>query len=125
MVKKQQLVLVFSPIYTLTCFLLLTLTGLVEQAQSKYIWDINTNNNQNKIFKMARAIKDTNKDVTRERCVCDDKGNLTIRDEVNLQAWKEHYQRTPHKKNKPRFNRDKPCKLISNYWDLTEYNQGN
>ena len=47
---------------------------------------------------MARAIKDTNKDVTRERCVCDDKGNLTIRDEVNLQAWKEHYQRTPHKK---------------------------
>ena len=32
-----------------------------QQAQSKYFQDINTNNDQNKIFKMARAIKDTNK----------------------------------------------------------------
>ena len=42
---------------------------------------------------MARAIKDTNRDVTGENCVCDDKGNLTISDEAKLHAWKEHYQR--------------------------------
>ena len=42
---------------------------------------------------MARAIKDTNKDVTGEKCVHDDKGYLTISDEAKLHAWKEHYQR--------------------------------
>ena len=54
---------------------------------------MNTNNDWNKIFKMAWAIKDTNKDVAREKCVCDDKGNLTICDEAKLHVWKEHYQR--------------------------------
>ena len=42
---------------------------------------------------MSQAIKDTNKDVTGERRVCDGKGNLTITDEVKLHAWKESYQR--------------------------------
>ena len=42
---------------------------------------------------MALAIEDTNKDVTREKFVCDDKGNLTISDEAKLHAWKEHYQK--------------------------------
>ena len=52
--------------------------------------DINKNNARKKIFKMAWAVKDTNKDVTREKCVCDDKGNLTLKDEAKLHAWKEH-----------------------------------
>ena len=39
------------------------------QAQSEYFQDINTNNDRNKIFKMAQAIKDTNKDVTAEKCL--------------------------------------------------------
>ena len=60
-----------------------------QQDHSEYFRDINTNNDQNKIFKMARAIKDTYKDVTREKCVCDDKGNLTIIDDTKLHAWKE------------------------------------
>ena len=42
---------------------------------------------------MAREIKDTNKDVTGEKCVRDDKGNLNISDEAKLHAWKKHYQR--------------------------------
>ena len=42
---------------------------------------------------MAWAIKDNNKGVTREKCVCDDKGNLTTSDEAMLHAWKEDYQR--------------------------------
>ena len=42
---------------------------------------------------MAWAIKDANKDVTGEKCVSDDKGNLTINDEAKLHAWKERYQR--------------------------------
>ena len=29
---------------------------------------------------------------------------------------------TSHK-NKPGFNRDKSCQLISSYWDLTKYNR--
>ena len=42
---------------------------------------------------MAQTLKDTNKDVTGDKCVCDDKQNLTITDEAKLHAWKEHYQR--------------------------------
>ena len=64
-----------------------------QHAQSEYFRDINTSNDRNKIFKMAHTIRDTNKDVTGEKCVCDDKGNLTISDEAKLYAWKEHYQR--------------------------------
>ena len=55
-----------------------------EQAQSEYFQDINTKNYRNKIFKIAQAIKDTNKDVTGEKCVCDNKENLTISDESKL-----------------------------------------
>ena len=33
---------------------------------------------------MARAIKGTNKNTTREKCVRGDKGNLTISDEAKL-----------------------------------------
>ena len=43
--------------------------------------------------KRLQAIKDTNKEETAEKCVCDDKRNLTISDEANLPAWKEHCQR--------------------------------
>ena len=64
-----------------------------QQAQSEYFRDINTSNDLNRIFKTARAIKDTNKDVTGEKCVRNDKRNLTISDEAKLRAWKEHYQR--------------------------------
>ena len=64
-----------------------------QQAQSEYFSDINTNNNRNNIFKMAWAIKDTNKDVIGEKCVRDDSGNLTLSDDAKLHAWKEHYQR--------------------------------
>ena len=63
------------------------------QAQSEYFWDINTNNDRDRMFKRAREIKDTTKDVTREKCVRDDKGNITISDEAKLHAWKKHYQR--------------------------------
>ena len=31
------------------------------------------------------------KDVTGEKCLRDDKGNLTLSDEPKLHAWKEHY----------------------------------
>ena len=55
-----------------------------QQAQSKYSQDINTNNDRNKIFKMPRAIKDANKDVTGEKCVQDHKENLTLIDEAKL-----------------------------------------
>ena len=41
--------------------------------------------------------------------------------------WTEHReaQNFPSQKNKPGFNRDKPCKLISHYSDFGKYNQGN
>ena len=70
-----------------------TVYDVKQEAQSKYFQDINTNNDRNKICKMARAIKDTNKDVTGEKCVCDNKGNLAISDKAKLHAWTEHYQR--------------------------------
>lgn len=58
-----------------------------QQAQSEYIGDIDVNNDENKMFKMARAIKGTYKDVT-NKCVRDDKGNLTLSDEGKLHAWR-------------------------------------
>ena len=64
-----------------------------QQAQSEYFWDINTNNDQDEIFKVVRVIKDIIKDVTGEKCVRDDKGNLTISNEAKLCAWNKHYQR--------------------------------
>ena len=42
---------------------------------------------------MAPAIKDTNKDITGEKCVHDHKRNLTLIDEAMLRAWKGLYQR--------------------------------
>ena len=48
-----------------------------QQAQSECLQDINTNNDWNKTLKIARAIKGINKDVTREKCVHDDNGNVT------------------------------------------------
>ena len=64
-----------------------------QQTQSDYFRDTNTNNDRSKIFEMAWTIKYANKDVTREKYVRDDKGNLTISDEAKLHVWKEHYQR--------------------------------
>ena len=66
---------------------------MLNSKPSQNVFKTNTNNDQNKIFKIAWAIQDTNKDVTRENCVCDDDRNLTISDEAKLHAWKEDYQR--------------------------------
>ena len=55
-----------------------------QQTQSDYFRDTNTNNDRSKIFEMAWAIKYANEDVTREKYVRDDKGNLTISDEGKL-----------------------------------------
>ena len=66
---------------------------MLNSKPSQNVFKTNTNNDQNKIFKVAWAIQDTNKDVTRENCVCDDDRNLTISDEAKLHAWKEDYQR--------------------------------
>ena len=58
------------------------------------IFETNTNNDQNKILRwLSMAIKDTNKDVIWEKCVHDDKGNLSISDEAKLHVWNKHYQR--------------------------------
>ena len=57
-----------------------------QQPQPEQFRDVNTNNDRNKISKMAQAIKDTNKGVTGEKCVRDEKENLTINDEAKLHA---------------------------------------
>ena len=55
--------------------------------------DINTKNDRDKIFKIARVIKDTNKDVSEGKCVRNDKENLTLSNKAKLSVWKEHSQR--------------------------------
>ena len=47
----------------------------------------------NKHMHTSMILVDTNKDVTGEKRVCDDKGNLTISNETKLHAWKEHHKR--------------------------------
>ena len=47
----------------------------------------------NKQMHTSMILVDTNKDVTGEKRVRDDKGNLTISNETKLHAWKEHYKR--------------------------------
>ena len=46
--------------------------------------DINTKNDRDKIFKIARVIKDTNKDVSEGKCVRNDKENLTLSNKAKL-----------------------------------------
>ena len=45
------------------------------------------------IFKMAKQMKRDNQDVTGEKCIKDDSGNLSIDDAAKKRAWKQHYER--------------------------------
>lgn len=42
---------------------------------------------------MPWAIKDTNNDVTREKCLHGDKGNLTLSGKSKLHGWKDYFLR--------------------------------
>ena len=45
------------------------------------------------IYKMAKQMRQDNQDVTGEKCVKDDSGNLSIDDQAKKRAWKQHYER--------------------------------
>ena len=61
-----------------------------QQSRTRYFQDINLENDRNKIFKMARSMKE---DVVGEKCVCNDDGNLTMSVDAMLQARTEYYPR--------------------------------
>jgi hypothetical protein len=63
------------------------------ESQAQHFQDINDDNSRNKIFKMARNMKENNRDVIGDKCVRDDDGNLAFSDAEKLKAWKQHYSR--------------------------------
>ncbi len=62
-------------------------------AQTEQFRDINSNNDKNKIFKMAHKMKRENLDVVGEKCIRNGKGDLAFSEEEKLNAWKDHYNK--------------------------------
>ena len=48
---------------------------------------------RNELFQLAQCMIKTNSDVTGDKCVKNDEGNLACTDEGKLAAWKQHYQK--------------------------------
>ena len=62
-------------------------------AEAKKFGDLSTSNDcRNNAFRIAKQIKDQNKDVMGDTCVKNDKGQLAFSDEDKLLVWNKHYQ---------------------------------
>ena len=48
---------------------------------------------RDEVFKIAKQMKSTNRDVVGDKCVRDDKGVLATSDQDKHRAWQEHYER--------------------------------
>ena len=62
-------------------------------AQTEQFASINNNNDENRIFKMAKRSKRDNADVVAQNCVRNDDGKLTLIINDKLKAWQSHYQK--------------------------------
>ena len=62
-------------------------------AQTKEFASINNNSDKNRIFKMAKRLKQNNVDVFGEKCVRNDDGKLTLTVDDKLNAWQSNYQK--------------------------------
>ena len=62
-------------------------------AQEKKFQDLESRDGKNYIFKLAKQLKGDNQDIIGEKCVKDDRENLTFSDQDKLEAWKSHYQK--------------------------------
>ena len=62
-------------------------------AQEEKFASINNNADKNKIFKIARRMKQDNLDIVGEKCVRDDNGHLALSLDDKLKAWQSHYDK--------------------------------
>ena len=61
-----------------------------KSANEKKFGDLNSTEKRNTIFKMARKMKEDNKDIIGETCVKDHEGNMAFDDCSKAKAWESH-----------------------------------
>ncbi|KAI8498340.1 Kinesin-like protein kif22 [Branchiostoma belcheri] len=64
-----------------------------KSAQEAKFSNIVNNDEKNKIFKLARHMKQDNRDVIGEKCIKKDDGNIAFTDTEKLAAWRSHYEK--------------------------------
>ena len=62
-----------------------------KSANDRKFGDLNSTEQRNLIFKMARKMKEDNKDIIGEKCVKDQEGNMAFDDSSKAKAWETHY----------------------------------
>ena len=65
-------------------------------AQTEQFGSINNNSNKNRIFKLAKKLKQDNADIVGEKCVRNDEGLLALTVDEKLKAWQSHYDKLPN-----------------------------
>ena len=70
----------------------------VWQAKAKAVEDTfaNISPNDSSMFKVAKQMDRTNKDVVGEKCVRNDADELSLSDDDKMKAWVEHFSRLPN-----------------------------
>ena len=48
---------------------------------------------RNRMFKLAKKLKSESTDITGDKCVLDDEGNMAFDDQAKLEAWRCHHER--------------------------------
>ena len=64
-----------------------------KEAIKPLLESLNGVDGQEKVFEMARQVKNESKDIVGEQCVRDDNGRIMINNEEIKKAWREHYNR--------------------------------
>ena len=62
-------------------------------AQTQQFGSINNNSDKNRIFKLAKKLKQNNADIVGEKCIRQDDGKLALTVDDKLEAWKSHYDK--------------------------------
>ena len=62
-------------------------------AQTPLLESLNSREGRNKIFKVAKQMKNENRDIVGEQCVRDDDGRIMVGSEDIKNAWRVHYNR--------------------------------
>ena len=47
----------------------------------------------NHVFKLARKLRSENQDITGDKCIRNDQGNIAYEDAAKLETWKQHYEK--------------------------------
>ena len=63
------------------------------EAQRPLLESLDSDDDRNKIFKVAKQMMGENRDIVGEQCVKNDEGRVAVEQEDLTKAWTEHYNR--------------------------------